>query len=209
MLSSRLLLSVLICTSALAVADAAPAPSLGARKLDPAKPLPAGVKAKGTQVREAWTWTNPDGAPGYLVLSVTSNTRTVSRQLYAQVYGGKQPREIRLVKDGLSNCKLDLVANFLAGSVSIDDIDGDGTPEIAFAYDVVCSATADPVPRKLIILEGGAKYALRGRGMGKDPDDKVIGGDYKADAFKGAEAIGTWAEARWKELLAHEPTVFE
>ncbi len=209
MLSSRLLLSIVLCTSTLAAADVAPVPSPGARKLAPATPLPAGVKPKGTQVREVWTWTNPDGAPGYLVLSVTSNAKTVSRQLYAQIYGGKQPRELRLVKDGLSNCKLDLVANFLAGSVSIEDIDGDGTPEIAFAYDVVCSATADPVPRKLIILEGGAKYALRGRGMGKDPDDKVIGGDYKGDAFKGAEAIGTWAEARWKELLAHEPTVFE
>jgi len=200
-------LLVLVCWTTVAAADRPYAPE--ARKLDPASRLPAGVKVKGAQRREAWTWMNPDGSPGYLVLSATSNTKTISRQLYAQVYAGKKLREVRLVKDGLSNCKLDLVANFLAGSVSVGDADNDGTPEIAFAYDVVCSATFDPVPRKLIILEGNAKYALRGRTMGKDPDDKVIGGDVKADSFKDAKPLEEWAMSRWKTLLATEPTPFE
>ncbi|MCX5742491.1 MAG: hypothetical protein NT062_08350 [Proteobacteria bacterium] len=200
----RLLPLLLLCTTSLAAAE-----GLVVKQLDKAR-VPAGIKVKGTQVREVWGWTAADKTPGFLILSATSRTTKVtSRQLYGQIWTGAKLREARLISDGVDGCKLDLVANFVAGSVSIRDEDADGTPEISFAYDLACSATADPVARKLLVVEGATKHALRGRSMGKDPDDKVIGGDVQLDPFAGEAVLRKWAEGRWKALLATEPTTFE
>ena len=177
-----------------------------AKQLDASATLPAGIAAKGKRVVQAWTWTDKNG-PGHLVLSTTQrdSKKGTGRQLFAQVYAGAKPRQTRLVRDAVENCQLDLVASFVTGSVAVSDIDGDGTAEVSFAYDLDCDAKADGSPRKLIILEGTAKHALRGTSRGTDPDDKPIGGEYKADPFKGQEALGTWAETRWNELLSSEP----
>lgn len=194
----------------LSVASLARADVPGVAQFDVAKPPPAGIKPKGARLVQLWTWTGKGGAPAYLALSTTSHKgKGESRQLYAQVYGGKPARELRLVKDGVERCQLDLVASFVTGSVTIGDADGDGAPEVAFAYDLDCDAKADPSPRKLIVIEGDAKHALRGQSMGKDPDDKPMGGDYKADPFAGEEKLKAWAEARWKALLAVEPTAVD
>lgn len=182
-------------------------PAVTSTRLAPELPLPAGVKPQGKRVIGTWQYQGPGPVSGLLVLSSTDRTMKagVSRQLFAQIYvvgkPGAKPTQVRLVKDAVTNCKLDLVASFVQGSVAFEDIDGDGTAEIAFAYDIGCDATERPLPRKLIILEGAAKFALRGNGRGKTLDGAPAGGDYKADTFKGQEAIGTFAEAHWNQLL--------
>lgn len=182
-------------------------PAVTSTRLAPELPLPAGVKPQGKRVIGTWEYRGPGPVSGLLVLSSTdrSTKAGVSRQLFAQVYAvprpGAKPKQVRLVKDAVTNCQLDLTASFVQGSVAFDDVDGDGTAEVAFAYDLGCDATERPTPRKLIILEGAAKFALRGNGRGKTLDGAPAGGDYKADAFKGQEAIGTWAEAHWNQLL--------
>jgi len=183
------------------------APSVTSTRLAPELPLPAGVKPQGKRVIGTWQYQGPGPVSGLLVLSSTDRTSKagVSRQLFAQIYAngkpGAKPKQVRLVQDAVTNCKLDLTASFVQGSVAFEDIDGDGTAEVAFAYDIGCDATERPTPRKLIILEGAAKFALRGNGRGKTLDGAPAGGDYKADTFKGQEAIGTWAEAHWTQLL--------
>jgi len=191
---------VLLLTS---FAAAAHAESITSERLGAGQPLPTSIKAKGKVLIGAWKFVGPTGNPGHLVLSSTSrSTKTgESRQLFAQLYQGTTPKQVRLVQDGVTSCKLDMTASFVQGSVSFEDIDGDGKVEVGFAYDLGCDATERPTPRKLLILEGTAKHALRGNGRGKDLDDKPIGGDYQADPFKNEDAIATWAEARWRELL--------
>lgn len=204
------LTSLVTVTAALVAVPAIAAADPVARQLDATAKLPAGVVAKGKRVVQAWTWADKDG-PGYLVLSTTQKDgkKGTGRQLFAQLYAGARPRELRLVRDAVENCQLDLVASFVPGSVAVTDIDGDGTPEVSFAYDLDCDAKADGSPRKLLVLEGTAKHALRGTSRGKDPDDKPVGGEYKADPFKGEGALATWAEARWNELLATEPVAVD
>lgn len=199
----------LLITALLATSSPALAGDLTASKVEPTA-LPKKVVAKGKRVVQAWTWTAKDG-PGYLVLSATQkdSKRGPGRQLFAQLYGGKGPAELRVVRDAVENCQLDLVVSFVTGSVSVTDVDADGTPEVAFAYDLDCDAKADGTPRKLIVLEGKDKHALRGTSRGTDPDDKPVGGEFKAEGFKGAPALATWAEKRWKELLAVEATAVD
>ncbi len=194
---------ILVLTSLVSVAHAKPITS---ERLAAGQALPASIKAKGKVLIGAWKYAGPTGAPGHLVLSSTSRSAKTgeSRQLFAQLYEGIKPKQIRVVQDGVTNCELDLVASFVQGSVSFEDVDGDGKVEVSFAYDLNCDATERPTPRKLLILEGTAKHALRGTGRGKDLDDKPAGGDYKADAFKNEGALATWAEARWRELLDTE-----
>jgi len=192
---------VLLLLALLASAEASPITS---ERLAPEQPLPAPIKAKGKRVIGAWKFAGPGMTAGHLVLSSTSRTGKAgeTRQLFAQLYTGAKPKQVRLVQDGVTNCKLDMSASFVQSSVSFEDIDGDSVVEVGFAYDLGCDATERPTPRKLLVLEGTAKHVLRGNGRGKDLDDKPIGGDYKADAFKDEGAIATWAEARWNELLA-------
>jgi len=175
-------------------------------QLDATKPLPAKLRVKGKRIVQSWRWKASDGIANYVVLSTTSTTtkRGESRVVFAQIFTGAKLVELRLIKDAVENCQLDLTASFVAGSLTITDEDADGTPEIAFAYDLDCDATAKPTPRKLIVVEGAAKHALRGRAIGADPDGKVLGGDFKAD-FQNAPKLQQWAEARWKTLLTVQP----
>lgn len=200
---SLLVSAVLLAAStSIAIADLAPS------KVEPSA-LPKKITAKGKRIVQAWTWNAKSGA-GYLVLSTTQNDtkRGTGRQLFAQLYGPTL-QELRLVRDAVENCQLDLVAAFVTDSVSVTDVDADQIPEVAFAYDLDCDAKADGSPRKLIVLEGKDKYAVRGTSRGVDPDDKPVGGEFKRDAFKGAASLASWAEARWKELLAVEPVAVD
>jgi hypothetical protein len=175
--------------------------------LDVSKPLPTALKVKGKRTIAVYQWAAPTGGDGYLVLSSTETKgkRGPGRDLFVQIYGGKKPREVRLVKDGQASCALDLTASFVAGSVAVMDVDADGTPEVSVAYDLGCDATERPTPRKLILVEGATKHAMRGAGMGKDPDGKPLGGEVAADGFKKEAALLGWATDRWKTLLAVAP----
>ena len=171
-------------------------------------PVPSQLKPKGKRLIATWKFSGADKVPGYLVLSSTTRTTKAgeNRQLFAQLYAGAKPAQIRIIQDGVTNCQLDMTSSFVQGAVTFTDIDGDGKVEVAFAYDLGCDATERPTPRKLLVLEGTAKHALRGNGLGKDLDDKPTGGDYKAEGFKGEDALAKWAKARWTELLATPAT---
>ncbi len=202
MFRSFILFAVVGSMSAVALAQ--PSPQIQSERLAPDVSLPAPIKPKGKRLIATWKFTGADKVPGYLVLSSSDRSSKAgeSRQIFAQLYTGSKPKQVRLVQDGVTNCKLDMTSSFVQGSVSFADVDSDGKVEVAFAYDLGCDATERPTPRKLLVLEGATKHALRGNGLGKDLDDKPIGGDHKADGFKGEAAIATWAEARWTELLA-------
>lgn len=185
-------------------------PPVTSVQLDATAPLPAGIKAKGKRVIAAWKVTGPGAKVGYLVLSSTETTSRKSigpgRKLYAQLYAGAKPKQVRLVQDGFDGCNVALRAAFVAGSTSFEDLDGDGIPEVAFAYDLACDMGEGATTRKLLILEGPAKYALRGQSLGRDPVTGTAGdGAYKAEGMANEGAISAWAEARWDTLLATAP----
>ena len=169
--------------------------------------LPKAIKVKGKQVLQVWTWDEYDLVnKGYAVFSQTELSkggRVTGRNIYVQLFSGKgdKQKELRLVKDGVTGCELDLTADFLDGSVSVTDEDTDGINELTFAYDLACKGDVSPNTRKLLVLEGKDKHALRGDSRVDLGGGEVVGGAFKADGFKKQPEVKALAEARWAELL--------
>ncbi len=176
------------------------------KQVDATQALPKGVKAKGATVEQVWTWQDGDlVTDGLAVFSSTETVkdgRVTSRKLFVQYFRGKAGKwkQVRLVTDGVPPCEFDVVAKFLPGSVQITDEDTDMVSELSFAYDVTCTSDVSPSTRKLLVLEGKDKHALRGTSrIDAGPDS--FGGEFKADGFKKAPALKALAEAQWKALL--------
>jgi len=120
---------------------------------------------------------------------------------------GGPPRVGRVweTKDWIKDCPLDLVVEYVPGSLEITDLDNDGTAESFFAYRMTCAGDVGPLTLKLLVHEGETKYAVRGTTrvtVGTDEAGKPIsmGGDMALDdAFKTAP----------KALAAHATMRFE
>lgn len=69
------------------------------------------------------------------------------------------------LSDSVKLCPFDLVAAFLPGSLAITDLDGNGIAESTFLYKLGCRSDVSPVQLKLIMHQGKAKYAIRGKTM--------------------------------------------
>lgn len=169
--------------------------------------LPKSIKVKGTQVLQVWTWKEADPTgTGYAVFSQTDTMkggRLTGRKIYVQLFTGKgdKQKELRMIQDGVAGCDFDVAVGFVDGSVSVTDEDGDGTNELTFAYDVQCTSDVSPATRKLLVLEGKDKHALRGTSQVDAGGGDVMGGEFKADGFKKAPALKALAEKRWAKLL--------
>ncbi len=82
----------------------------------------------------------------------------------------------REVKEGGEPCEFADVTGFRANTIKVGDLDGDNVGEASFAYEVGCSNDPSPQSFKLLLLENGAKYILRGKTrIGSD------GGDFAPD----------------------------
>src|SRR5690606_29174293 len=75
----------------------------------------------------------------------------------------------------------------------------DGIGEVAFAYRADCVSDMSPVTVKLLLLENGDKYILRGTTRIEDPGG-AYGGDLKVDPSftKGPKEFLAHAKALWE-----------
>ena len=79
------------------------------------------------------------------------------------VYPNSQERQVlREVRDGVPDCSVDMIAEFVPESLTVTDYDEDGYGEASFAYRLNCSGDPSPDEQKLLVLEQGEKYILRG-----------------------------------------------
>jgi len=172
------------------------------------EPLPAGVKVKGATIDQVWTWTEDDllttGVAVFSSSERATEQHVTERKLYVQLYRGKpgKLKQVRLVQDGVSGCDFDVTASLVPGSVTVTDEDTDGKVELTFAYDTACRSDVSPVTRKLLVLEGTAKHALRGSAKLDVGNGATEGGDYKADGFAKQPALKSFAVAQWAALLS-------
>lgn len=125
-------------------------------------------------------------------------------QLEAQLWSGKggKGRIERTVKDGEKNCEFDLFAEFLDAALGVTDLDHDGQAELTLAYRMTCTSDVSPWTLKLLMLEGGDKYALRGSSRVDVGGGEQVGGEHEADAaFKKNELFLEHAESVWKKVV--------
>ena len=54
------------------------------------------------------------------------------------------------------------MTRFLTSSITVTDLDNDGIGEVAFVYFVDCVSDVSPYSAKLMLIEKGQKYPIRG-----------------------------------------------
>lgn len=109
---------------------------------------------------------------------------------------------LREVKDRYENCEFDNMTRFLGDASEVTDLDDDGLGEVWFAYVADCTSDITPLTTKLLALENGDKYIIRGR------IDSISGypGEKKVDPSltKGPAAFAAHADAQWTKLARVE-----
>jgi hypothetical protein len=128
-----------------------------------------------------------------------------SRYLYVKhvAVAGDATRELRVVRDKVEDCEYDMLVQVHPDSLEITDLDGDGAGEVTFGYKLACRSDMSPATFKLLVLEEGDKYILRGDTKIGTADIGFDGGDYKVDASfkKGPPEFLEHAKKRWPSLV--------
>lgn len=167
--------------------------------------LPAGVKPSGS-LDAAWAFGDKRGI-NYVLFSSKAlrggpgpeGDPTAGAMLYVDhwiVPAGGKAKLVRTVRDKVEDCAFSMTAKFHDDAFGVTDLDGDGTGEITFAYETGCRSDVSSDTLKLLVLENGAKYILRG----ETRIEGATGGSFTADP----------AEARWPaKFLAHAKDVWD
>jgi hypothetical protein len=89
------------------------------------------------------------------------------------------------------------------GGWSLTDLDNDGHAEMTFAWTVGCRTDMSPVTHKVLLIEEGEKYGLRGQTALRVDSEKFEGGEYDVGKrFDGADdAFLEHAESVWEKTV--------
>jgi hypothetical protein len=102
---------------------------------------------------------------------------------------------LREVRDGERGCEFDLTAEFVPEALEVRDDDADGFGEVLFAYRLACRSDPSPSDLKLLSLEHGDKYILRGTSTNQvvpDPSEPVAepaAESWPSSAYSAASAL--------------------
>jgi hypothetical protein len=144
--------------------------------------LPSGVTVRG-ELQSGLKFTDKNGT-NYLLFGRAFDKKQNSWTLYVEdwvVPAKGAPKNLLPVRDFTeAGCPLAPSARFHDAARAVTDLDGDGIAEVTFAYELACRSDVSPSTYKLLLLEGGTKYILRGETT-VDPGDGVIGGKFTAD----------------------------
>lgn len=171
-------------------------PSIVATPIAPGSPPPPGAR-KGLVVVGGATFRDAAGANAVYLLGHVS--ATFSRLGVIHLVDGRLAIEIKDLAEG---CPTD-ATEFLARSVDVTDLDADGIAELGFGYRVGC---APDLALKVLVLEGGTKYILRGTdatAARADPAlDRWPAGAYAAAQDRYAAAAAASAGTATADLFA-------
>ena len=144
--------------------------------------LPPGVTVRG-HFESGLTFRDRNGT-NYLLFGRSTDVKKNSAMLFVEdwvVPAKGAPRNLLPVRDFVAPCEMGgVTASFHDAARTITDLDGDGIAEVTFAYELSCRSDVSPGTYKLLVLENGRKYILRGETT-VDPGDGVMGGTFTAD----------------------------
>ncbi|WP_146185881.1 M949_RS01915 family surface polysaccharide biosynthesis protein [Flavobacterium album] len=190
-----------------------------------AKQLPEGIEYEG-KVKSALQWKDANG-DNILITTETGiytskkfkhedDGRDAELFAYHYIMKGGKPLQTWKVYDYISDCPLDIEANFVSDPPNITDLDNDGFAEVWMVYKTACRGDVSPADMKLIMYENGKKHAMRGtekmlQGVDEKGNKSYDGGTYKFDpAFTNApESFRVFAKKLWKENLYFVPSTGE
>ena len=179
--------------------------------------LPAGVAPRGTLL-SGWKFADKNGT-NYVLFSSTQSEQQLagggwSRNavLYVDdwaVPAKGKPKNLLPVREVVTDCPLDLSARFHDAAFEVTDLDKDGIAEVTFGYEVGCHGDVSPNTYKVLTLENGKLYALRGQTLTiGDSGSGTQGGDFKADPSfaKAPAAFLAHAKQVWAKTDADAET---
>jgi hypothetical protein len=102
--------------------------------------------------------------------------------LYAYQYPTSGPAPTWQLHDFVADCPLDIAAEFRPKSLTVTDLDQDGTAEVWLVYRTTCRGDVSPSTQKIIMHEGAQKYAVRGTSRIAIGNGQHDGGTYTLDA---------------------------
>ena len=152
--------------------------------------VPSGIEIDG-ELDTGLRFRDKNGENWLLVSYKEPKTKDsgASRYLYVKhvAVAGDETRELRVVRDKVEDCEYDMLVQVHPDSLVVTDLDGDGAGEVTFGYKLACRSDMSPATFKLLVLEEGDKYILRGDTKIGTDDIGFDGGNYKVDpSFKKA-----------------------
>jgi len=82
-------------------------------------------------------------------------------------------KELRKVYDFEKQCEFDLFLEFIENSIQVTDLDNNNFGELTFAYKKACISDVSPKDLKLLMLENGNKFIIRGTTLIEMPGAKI------------------------------------
>ncbi|MCH2234273.1 MAG: hypothetical protein MK078_08470 [Crocinitomicaceae bacterium] len=175
--------------------------------------LPGKCEYKGNLV-DAHSWSDKNGK-NYFIRTITeieygeesgatdeeSWSSYGSQNLYAYHYATNSEgelEEMRMVQDYVDMCEFDIMMSHEINSLRLTDINQDSLAEVSFIYRLACTSDVSPSTQKLLLLENGIKYILRG-----NTQVEGFGGEFEIDeSFDNAPAgFLSHCESLWAQHL--------
>jgi hypothetical protein len=149
----------------------------------------------------ALRWTDDNGANVAVLSRRDAAFQNGTIELFADHYvlsNAGAPSRLRHVEDGVIECDFDEFADFFYGSFRVTDADSDGLGEVTFAYHFTCASGVDPVALKVLVLEDGEKYIVRGQSWSSQQFADTVGGDKLPEGTPEPPAE-QWPPALWEQ----------
>ena len=107
------------------------------------------------------------------------------------------------IYDYISDCPVDIAANFIENTFKVTDLDNNGIHEVWVMYQKVCHGDVSPFEMKVIMYEGNTKYAMRRENKIQLSDNESFGGEYKFDNnfTKGKNVFREYARKIWSDNI--------
>ena len=139
-------------------------------------------------------------ANGENVILFTNNETELF--VYHYVFLANGEKLLRKVYDFIKDCEFDMFLKFISDSIIVTDLDQNDIGEITFAYRKACVSDVSPIGLKLLVLENGNKYIIRGNSI-TDLGEFKIGGEKNVDvSFDNApEEFLKHANAIWSKVV--------
>jgi hypothetical protein len=134
--------------------------SLTAARIDSAQ-VPKALKYKGN-FKDGFRWKDKTGE--YIIL--TSETGVYfnekfqhendgsDAEIFAHCYSLENNQQIWKVNDFIKDCMVDIDAAFKKNTLSVTDLDKNGTAEVWMMYELACKGDVSPSDLKVIMYEG-------------------------------------------------------
>lgn len=175
--------------------------------------LPAGLSFEGELI-DARRWKDGQGL-NHVLLTRTVDRRdpelneygveTYSARLHAYHYlqQCEGHRLLRRITDFVEACDMDMSVAHVPGSLAITDLDGNGLYEVTFLYELACRSDVSPLTLKLMMLDNGEKYPIRGTNLVDVGSGQQYGGEkHFGAAFDDAPAsFRRFADQHWDRFV--------